>query len=403
VTISGSTILIHLISPVVYGDVITVSYLAGGVNKIQDPSGNDASAFIDHAVNNNTVLADTTPPTVATKTTTSATNIRIVFSEAVTATLPGWSFKKNGSALAASAISGSGTTWDFTVGTMASGDILVVSYDSATGDTKDGSNNELVSFTDSTVSNTISPSYDTDAQTAFTAIEAAEGSALSSTVKTAYNNWVLREKAASRYTKYGWIYPMLGATAGAHAINAKAPGTNNLTFNGTGWTHTANGIKSNKASGTNANLGFAPSALAQNDNHMMVRVGENLADGYPMGSYAAGAGGLAIGTIGGGTYTRDMTASAINTTGITNAIGMHMITRVTSTEYVYVWPASSAIISVASDGKGVNNILLGDLGGLTGNGSAAIINFATVGTGFTQSEALAARTSLNTLMTDLSR
>jgi hypothetical protein len=101
------------------------------------------------------VATDTIAPTVVSKNTTSSINVRIVFSEPVTATLAGWSFKKNGSALAASAISGSGTTWDFTVAAMAAGDTLLVSYDSATGNTLDGSGNELASITDSAITNNL--------------------------------------------------------------------------------------------------------------------------------------------------------------------------------------------------------------------------------------------------------
>jgi uncharacterized repeat protein (TIGR02059 family) len=59
VTISGATITLHLVSPIVNGDVITVSYLAGGVNKIQDVAGNDAPAFVNTAVTNNVAAVGT--------------------------------------------------------------------------------------------------------------------------------------------------------------------------------------------------------------------------------------------------------------------------------------------------------------------------------------------------------
>jgi hypothetical protein len=100
---------------------------------------------------------DTTAPTIS-FVATSATNIRGTGSEAINATLAGFSFKKNGAALTPTAITQvNATTWDFTVPTMLSTDTLLASYDSATGNTVDlaATPNELVSFTDAVVTNSI--------------------------------------------------------------------------------------------------------------------------------------------------------------------------------------------------------------------------------------------------------
>lgn len=95
---------------------------------------------------------DVTAPTVVSATAINPTTIRVVFSEIVTATNVGWSFKKNGSANNPTAVSGSGTdTLDFTVPAVSFGDTLLRSYDSATGDTQDASGNELANFTDAAV------------------------------------------------------------------------------------------------------------------------------------------------------------------------------------------------------------------------------------------------------------
>lgn len=99
--------------------------------------------------------ADVTAPTVVSAETTDATHIEVVFSESVTVTTAGWSFTKNGSNLAITSVSGSGTTWTFLVASMSSGDDILMSYNSGTGATVDGSSNELVSFTDDVVDNTI--------------------------------------------------------------------------------------------------------------------------------------------------------------------------------------------------------------------------------------------------------
>jgi hypothetical protein len=246
VTLSGAVITLHLVSPILNGDTITVSYLAGGTNKIQDVAGNDAAAFVNTAVTNNVSAADTTPPTVVSKNTTSATNIRIVFSEAVTVNLLGWSFKKNGSALGASAVTGSGTTWDFTVATMAGGDTLLASYDSSTGNTVDGASNELVSFTDSSVTNNI-VAPDSDATAFLTAAGISD-----TTQSNAINQLVVDLKAASLWASMKAVYPIVGGTAATHKYNLKNPADTDaafrLSFLGT-VTHNANGVTGNGTTG----------------------------------------------------------------------------------------------------------------------------------------------------------
>lgn len=89
-----------------------------------------------------------------------ANTVVVVFSQSMTAvTTAGWSFKKNGSAWSVSSVTGSGTTWTFTMGSSAaSGDTLLRSYDSTTGATI-GTSLELVSFTDSAVTNNVAASF----------------------------------------------------------------------------------------------------------------------------------------------------------------------------------------------------------------------------------------------------
>jgi hypothetical protein len=105
---------------------------------------------------------DTTPPTVTSKSVSASTanKIDLVFSESVTLNTSGWSAKKNGSAWTISSAAGSGTSYSFTMGSSASsGDTIVISYDSTTGSTVDGSGNELVTFTDASVVNNVAPPF----------------------------------------------------------------------------------------------------------------------------------------------------------------------------------------------------------------------------------------------------
>jgi hypothetical protein len=101
---------------------------------------------------------DLTAPTVVSATVPNgaANTVVVVFSESVTVTTAGWSFRRNTSNWAVSSVAGSGTTWTFTMATSAaSGETIDRSYDSATGATVDAAANELVSFTNAAVTNNI--------------------------------------------------------------------------------------------------------------------------------------------------------------------------------------------------------------------------------------------------------
>lgn len=101
---------------------------------------------------------DVTAPTVTSATATNANTIRLVFSEIMGAvTTAGHSFKQNGSTITPDSVTGSGTTWDFVFSeTMLNTDTLLRSYNSSTGATTDAAGNELGSYTDQAVTNSIS-------------------------------------------------------------------------------------------------------------------------------------------------------------------------------------------------------------------------------------------------------
>jgi hypothetical protein len=109
-------------------------------------------------------------PTLSTKNTTSTTEISLVFSEGINVSTPGWSFKKNGNNLQIYSVAGVGDTWVFTVGTMANGDTLTVSYDSTVGNTQNYGGKELASITNSSVTNNI------PAPSSYAFVDSAKGS-----------------------------------------------------------------------------------------------------------------------------------------------------------------------------------------------------------------------------------
>lgn len=121
-------------------------------------------------------------------------------------------------------------------------------------------------YTDSsyaTANATTSATYDTDAQAFFTAAGITDA-----TQKTAVNNLVLSLKSNSLWTPAIALYPFVGGTSATHAVNLKAPGTNNITWNGTN-THNANGVS---CGGTNAdygNTGLIPSAIFSGNSGMI--------------------------------------------------------------------------------------------------------------------------------------
>jgi hypothetical protein len=148
------------------GTAISINPAANSVTYISFINFGSVDLFVN--VNAIPIIGgDATPPTILSAAAINATTIRVVFSESVTATNAGWSFKKNGSPLGISSVSGSGDTWNFVVGTISNGDTILRSYDSATGNTIDVSSNELVSFTDQPVTNTLG---DTTAPTIVSAV-----------------------------------------------------------------------------------------------------------------------------------------------------------------------------------------------------------------------------------------
>jgi len=105
------------------------------------------------------LVPDTTPPTIVSASTLSGSTIRVLFSEVVpVGSIAGWSAKKNGTNNPILSVAGVGTaTLDFTVqNTMIAGDVILISYNPATGATADAANNELSTVTDFSVTNTLS-------------------------------------------------------------------------------------------------------------------------------------------------------------------------------------------------------------------------------------------------------
>lgn len=210
---------------------------------------------------------DVTAPTVVSATVENADpdTIVVVFSESMgSVTTTGWGAKKNGSAWTISTVTGSGTTWNFNMASAAAGgDTLLMSYDSGTGATVDGSSNELVSFTDSAVTNNVS-GYQAES-TAFFAVNTG----LTTPQKDAVDDLVVALKGIG-WAKFKAVYPFVGGTASAHKWNLINPVDTDGGFRGVftgGVTHNSTGITGNGSTGYMDTKLVPATDLSVNDAH----------------------------------------------------------------------------------------------------------------------------------------
>lgn len=96
--------------------------------------------------------------------------------------------------------------------------------------------------------------YDSDAQTYFTA-----DTGLTTAQKNAVNKYIVGLKDLNAWTGSKAWYFFLGGSAANNGINARQPGTFDLTFMSTPWTHASAGSTFVAANGCYAKTGFVPS------------------------------------------------------------------------------------------------------------------------------------------------
>jgi hypothetical protein len=102
---------------------------------------------------------------------------------------------------------------------------------------------------------------DVDAQAFITAANITNG-----IQKIAIYRLVADLKGYSIWTKMKALYPVVGGTSAAHAVNLKTPGTYNLTFTG-GWIHASTGMTPNGSSDY-ANTFLTFDTLGLNNQHI---------------------------------------------------------------------------------------------------------------------------------------
>jgi hypothetical protein len=219
---------------------------------------------------------------------------------------------------------------------------------------------------------------------------------------TAVDDFVKREKAASRWTKIKYFRPAIGTSAAMQSKNLKDIATFDGSFVG-GWTFDGKGRKSNGTDGYML-TGFTPSVdwtSADNSGITIVTYGTS-AQGYPMAS-AAGSKVFSIkenATLWEGYYPA---LTMVN--GAAGKIGVKTFTRTDGTTRGYRNGALEISGTINSNGLSTAQIAEAAFwdGSTASNFYGAYIGCSAAHLGFTEAEAIGFQNSIATLETDLLR
>ena len=256
------------------------------------------------------------------------------------------------------------------------------------------------------IAKAVAVSYDADASAFFTAASITD-----TTQKSAVNQLVLDLKSYGIWTKSLALYPVVGGSASSHAVNLKTPGTFNLSFS-TGWTHASTGMTGASAY---ANTNLTPSSsLTANNTHLSIYMGTDTAAGNKV-EMGVGVGGTLIpimilmskytGTIAqSNAYnlsTNQITASN------TNASGFYIGSRTSSTSHK-LYKSSSILATDTNTNSNTLPTLSMTIGALNSNGSIVQYSdrrfqFASIGSGLTDTEAANFYTAVQAYQTTLNR
>jgi hypothetical protein len=257
----------------------------------------------------------------------------------------------------------------------------------------------------SATSNTITPTWETDAQAFITAAAITDP-----TQQSAVNQLVVDLKADGVWSKMKAIYPFVGGTSTSHSYNLVNPSLYQITWNG-GVTHNSNGITGSVNSFGNTNLSPS-SALSLNSTHICsaVKVASASTGRSIMGLTDSGfANGLYI-------YPRlsnqiyfDVNASSGANNSLPNTVetGVFIVSRTNSTQ-------QSAYRNGISLGTSIRNsaalstrpisILAININGTNSNYYiSGTLTFSSVGLGLDATESLNLTNRINTFNTTLGR
>ena len=250
---------------------------------------------------------------------------------------------------------------------------------------------------------------DPDAQAFITAASITD-----TTQKTAVDTLVTALKGYGLWTKMYAIYPFVGGTANSHKYNLKNPVDSNaayrLTFNG-GWVHSNNGILGNGVN-TYANTNLGMNILPQNNAHLSTYSRTNsIGNRVELGIYYTTIGfySLLCARLNNNFQTRLNSGASDALIANTDSTGFYQVYRTDATNILNkkntATPTSFARASV-SNGGFTFPYFLGDLNfnstplGYYTNREYA---FASLGEGYTDSDAANLYTAVQAFQTTLGR
>lgn len=258
--------------------------------------------------------------------------------------------------------------------------------------------------------------YDADAQAFFDAVEGG-GDTLTLTIKGAVNQLVLDFKAASIWTKFVAIYPVVGGTASAHKWNLKDPqntdAAHRITYAGT-VTHSSSGMRGNAVDGI-ANTHVIPSShLSSNNTHVSIYTNDDTstASGRHGCNSDSGANNiLYIATLSNTTTYARMYGTSDDgqiTAANSDKSIFSVLSRRSSSDYELYRDGVS--VGTNSGSTGVAALPTADFylfaensAGTPANFANDRVAFASLGTGLNDTEVAALQSSVQTFNTTLSR
>jgi hypothetical protein len=257
-----------------------------------------------------------------------------------------------------------------------------------------------------------STTYDTDAEAFFTRVS-SNGGSLTTTEQQAVNSLVIQMKADGIWTAMKAIYPMVGGGTGSTAAREAACAQNlkSSSFTGSfssGWTFASTGVKGDGLSAY-FDTGLKQSDLLQNSQHLCIySMTDNNNSAVDFGMYSPTTAsylvyrfsGLIIPTI-------QALESNTATTPYANSLGFILGSRTDSTTIDY-YQNEIAKVSFTKNSTALNNTLNFYLGAYNSNGSAALFStrefaLASVGEGFTSTQASNYNTAVQAFQTTLAR
>lgn len=233
--------------------------------------------------------------------------------------------------------------------------------------------------------------YDADAQAYFTAAGITDN-----TQKDAWNTFVTSAKTNSYWGDLFAVYPFMGGSSSSHAVNAKTPGTFNITWGDT-VTHDSTGITGNGVNSTGNTTFDSTIGSGSGWTINSASYGCYVRSGFSGTSIIMGNSNS--------TYIYANSVTSVNCTftraaNITTTLTKLIMLSMTSSEFTAYRDTTTSTAATGNLTGSGNVTILSGLGGYFTN---ANISFTFIASGLSTTKAANLNTDVNTLMTSLGR